>query len=348
MAYKTLITSLGAAKIAAAIASASTVNLYEMALGDGNGNPTEPAVTQSALVREVYRAQLNSLTADSLNPNYLIAEMVVPVDEGGWTVREVGLYDNAGALVAVGNFPDTYKPVLSEGAGRDLVVRMYIEVAQPGAVSLTIDPSIVLATRQWVSDNFTLAIVLPGGTTGEVLRKASNADGDFEWWDPTSGANIIVNTVQETQTLAAAQTAVTLAVTTTVGVALYVEGIRLHPDDFTIVNETDITLATSYPADSQLLAVQNEPLGSFHFLSVTGRLSEIESAGPTAQLEARENLGIPEQSATVTAVLQALYPIGELLITRRAGSPNSWLGFGTWERYGKAHYFCSVLPPRGG
>lgn len=338
MAYITLITTLGLAKIAAAISNASTVNLYEMAVGDGNGNPTTPNVSQTALVREVYRSQLNTLKLDPNNPNYMITEMVVPVGVGGWSAREIGLYDNAGALIAVGNFPDTYKPLLSEGAGRDLVIRMVIEVANPGVITLTIDPGIVLATRQWVSDNFTLAIVLPGGTTGEVLRKASNADGDYEWYDPTSGLNLVVNSVKEEQTLAASQTVVNLAIATTPGAALYVEGLRLFSDDYTVNSDTQITLATSYPAGYKILAVQNDPLSTFSFLGTDNHLAEIAAAGAGAQAAAAANLGLAGNATLLTAirasVFGALFPIGEIYVTRRAGAPNTWLGFGTWERYG--------------
>ena len=338
MPYQTLVTTLGLAKIAAAVANDSTVALFEMALGDGNGNPVSPSVSQTSLAREVYRDQLNVLRIDENNPNYLIAELVVPTTEGGWTVREVGLYDNAGALIAVGNFPDTYKPILSEGAARDLVVRMVIEVAQPDALTLSIDPRIVLATRQWVADNFTLAIGRPGGTTGEVLRKRSNADGDFEWYDPASGLNITVNTVEELQTLAASQTVVTLAIATTTGAAIYVEGIRLFSDDYTVDDETHITLAESYPAGSKILIVQNEPLSSFEFLEKSRNLGEIADAGPAAQAAAIANLGLASNADLLAAirasVFGALYPVGEILITRRAGAPNTWLGFGTWERYG--------------
>lgn len=333
MAYKTIITNLGQAKIASAIANSATVNLYEMALGDGNGNSVNPSPSQTSLVREVYRAQANLVSIDNQNPNWIIVEMVVPVGPGGWTVREVGLYDTVGALIAVGNFPATYKPLLSEGAGRDLVIRMIIEIAQPGVIQLTVDPGIVLATRTWVSDNFTLAIVLPGGTTGEVLRKKSNADGDFEWWDPASGTNIIVNTINEEQTLAAGQTTVNLAIATTTGAAIYVDGIRLFSEDYITNSETQLTLSDTYADGSKILIVQNDPLSSFSFLTTGGKLAEIAEQGGAAQLEARANLGIPEEDALMTAFLQFLYPVGEVLMTRRTSNPATWLGFGTWVRY---------------
>lgn len=152
MAYYTLLTTIGQAQLANAVALGKQIRLTEMALGDGSGAAVTPVQSQTALVREVYRAPLNQLTTDESNPNYVIAELVVPSESGGWTVREVGLYDDEGNLIAVGNFPETYKPALSEGASRDLVIRVIIEVSNTAAVTLKIDPTMVLASRQWVQN----------------------------------------------------------------------------------------------------------------------------------------------------------------------------------------------------
>ena len=339
--YQTLITTLGQAKIGAAIANESFVNLYEIALGDGNGNPVTPDVTQTGLVREVYRNQINALQTDPSNPNWIVTELVVPSTSGGWTVREVGIYDNAGGLIAVGNFPDTYKPLVDEGSSRDLVVRIIMEVSDTAAITLTIDPSVVLATRQWVQDNFSIAFLLPGGTTGEVLRKQSNQDGDVEWYDPTDGSIIIVDIVEENQTLAALQTVVTLSVATTDGASVYVDSIRLRSDEFTVDSTTQLTLAQSYPASSKITIVQNEPNGNLNFLGSANNLSEIAAAGPAAQAAARGHLGVDDLATIKAAIFSDLYPVNEILITRRTGSPDSWLGFGTWERYGEGRTLVS-------
>ena len=339
--YQTLITNIGQAKIATAIANESFVNLFEIALGDGNGNPVTSGVTQTTLVREVYRNQINALQTDPSNPNWIVAELVVPSTSGGWTVREVGIYDNAGDLIAVGNFPGTYKPLVAEGSSRDLVVRIIIQVSDTAAITLTIDPSVVLASRQWVQDNFSIAFLLPGGITGEVLRKQSNQDGDVEWYDPTDGSIIIVDIVEENQTLADLQTVVTLSVATTDGASVYVDGIRLRSDEFTVDSSTQLTLGQSYAADSKITIVQNEPNGNLNFLGTANNLSEIAAAGPGAQAAARSNLGVDDLSSIIRAVNEYNYPVGEFLATRRTGSPDSWLGFGTWERYGQGRSFVS-------
>lgn len=335
--YKTLITTVGSAKIAAAISSGSTVNISTMALGDGAGNPTTPDVSQSSLVREVYRANLNSLTVDPDNPNYMVAELVVPSTTGGWTVREAGLFDNAGNLIAVANFPQTYKPVLAEGSARDLVIRMIIEVSSTSSLTLEIDSSVVLATRQWVSDNFSLVSAMPGGTTGQILSKKSNSDADFAWVSPSDGLNILVNVITEKQVLAADQKAVTLSICTTTGVAVYVAGLRLTTDEYTIVDTTHITLLKSYADGTSIVFAQNEPANKGDYLAVESYFSEIKEQGATAQATARANLGLNDTSSTMLSVLDLLYPVGEILITHRTGAPNTWAGawqnFGTWEAY---------------
>lgn len=172
MAYYTVLTTIGQAQLANAVALGKQIRLTEMALGDGSGAAVTPNQSQIALAREVYRAQLNQLTTDESNPNYVIAELVVPSESGGWTVREVGLYDDAGNLIAVGNFPETYKPALSEGASRDLVIRVIIEVSNTSAVTLKIDPSMVLASRQWVQD------LGATETAKGVLRLATQAEAN--------------------------------------------------------------------------------------------------------------------------------------------------------------------------
>ncbi|WP_169737389.1 phage tail protein [Desulfobulbus elongatus] len=151
--YYTLLTAVGRAKIENAIALGQTIEWTHMAVGDGNGNPTVPTDTQTALLRERYRAGVNSLTVDAENPQYVVAELIIPANVGGWLVHEVGIFDSDGDMVAVANFPVTYKPVLDEGSGRDLAIRILVEVANTAAVTLKIDPTLVLASRQYVDQS---------------------------------------------------------------------------------------------------------------------------------------------------------------------------------------------------
>ncbi|MCP4102602.1 MAG: phage tail protein [Lentisphaerae bacterium] len=149
MDFYSVLTNIGQAALANAGALGQTINLSHMAVGDGNGSAVTPNETATALVNEVYRGSLNSLSTDSENPNWLIAELVIPTNVGGWTVHEVGLFDSNGNLFAYGNFPETYKPQLSEGASRDLVIRMVLQVSGTANVELKIDPAVVLATRDY-------------------------------------------------------------------------------------------------------------------------------------------------------------------------------------------------------
>lgn len=150
--YYALLTNVGAAKLANATALGEQVEITQMAVGDGNGALPTPNPAQTALVHELRRAPLNTLTIDPVNTNQIIAEQVIQEDVGGWWIREIGLYDSDGDMIAVANCAETYKPLLQEGSGRMQVIRVILIVSSTQAVTLKIDPSVVLATRQYVDD----------------------------------------------------------------------------------------------------------------------------------------------------------------------------------------------------
>ena len=333
MAYTALLTTIGLAKIADAIANDTSVNITTGKIGDGNGNPVTPNASWTDLVREVYSGALDHIDVDPSDSSRVFAELVVPANEGGWTIREVGLYDNDGDLIAVAAFPAVYKPTAAEGATLDLIIRLILDVSNTAAITLQVDSSIIVASRSWVEANFSLTALLPGGTTHQVLRKASNADGDTEWADPNE-VNVVVELIQEEQTLAAAQTVVTLATCTTDNAAVYIEGVRLHPADWTATNATTITLATSYADGSKILIVQNEPAGENDYLKSGNNLSDVPN-----KATARANLELLTNTTYLDALWalmqQRTYPVGEIITTRRTGNPSTWLGFGTWTRYGQ-------------
>ncbi|EKN6222699.1 phage tail protein [Yersinia enterocolitica] len=148
--YFALLTNLGAAKLASAAALGTQLQITQMAVGDGGGVLPTPNPAQTKLIAEKRRAALNSLSIDEANSSQIIAEQVIPETDGGWWIREVGLFDKDGILIAIANCPDTYKPQLQEGSGRTQTVRMVLIVSSTEAVTLKIDPSVVLATRQYV------------------------------------------------------------------------------------------------------------------------------------------------------------------------------------------------------
>ncbi len=151
--FRTVITTAGAAKLAAATAPGGRkVNITTMAVGDGGGKLPVPDAGQTGLIHEVWRHALNKITLDKRNSNYIIAELVIPPEVGGFWMRELGLYDDAGTLIAVANMAESYKPALAEGSGRSQTCRMVIIVSSVASVELTIDTTTVMATQDYVDD----------------------------------------------------------------------------------------------------------------------------------------------------------------------------------------------------
>ena len=186
--YYGILTAVGEAKYANAKALGIPLVYAEMAVGDGNGVVPVPDRNRTSLVRQQRRAPLNSLTRDAVNTNQVIAEQIIPESVGGWYIRELGLYDADGDLIAIANCPETYKPLLAEGSGRVQAVRIVIIVSSADNVRLKIDPSVILATRDYADKKAIEVIVaheakanphpqyfrsrddiLPGGLTQQVL-----------------------------------------------------------------------------------------------------------------------------------------------------------------------------------
>ncbi|CAD5358785.1 Phage tail fiber repeat protein [Enterobacter cancerogenus] len=149
--YKTVITKAGAEKLAAAtVPNGKKVNFTAMAVGDGGGALPVPDASQTKLRNEVWRHALNKISQDKKNKNYVVAELLIPPEVGGFWMREMGLYDDAGTLIAVGNMAESYKPTLVEGSGRAQTLRMVIMISDIASVELTIDTSTVMATQDYV------------------------------------------------------------------------------------------------------------------------------------------------------------------------------------------------------
>lgn len=278
------LTPTGAAKIAAWQAGGPEVSLTHIAVGDGNGNPIEWPPTgdlPTMLVREVHREQIAAIYVTDEDPTIFVAEMTIPSEEGGWTIREIGVFDVDGEMFAYGNFPESYKPIGEEGSTREMVIKAGMKVASTEAIQLVIDANVVLASREWVLSYVTGAYLIPGGLTDQYLAKASNTDGDFEWRDLADGINVVVNVIQEVQTLADSQTVVNLVdVNTSGGLGVYVEGVRLIygiGEDYTHTGDdgVQITLASSYPAGTKIHMYMNDPTGTADFLRPENNLSDV-------------------------------------------------------------------------
>lgn len=305
-AFKTLLTLHGQQRLAQAQTAGVPVLLTHMAVGDGNGNPAAPREDQTFLVRERYRTVVNRVYQPDAgaDPAMFAAELLVPPDVGGFTIREVGLYDETGALFAVASVPDAYKPTDIEGAFSDTIVRMLIRVGNASVVTLQVDPNVAVATHSWVLNSVNATTVIPGGLTGQTIRKRSNADGDIEWVDPADPVSANVWTREETQTLAANQVLIDLQALTTDGLAVFIDGLRLRAQQFIVRSATRIELVQARAAGTLVTLVQNEQTGMAEILFRAANLADV----PNKAL-ARDNLGIPAYVAVAQIGWGQLYNV---------------------------------------
>ena len=146
--FYTILTKIGKAKIANASALGNKVDFTHFTLGDGNGDYYNPTESQTELRKEVWRGNIGQIVVDENNSNWIVLETVIPADIGGFTIREAGVFDSEGNLLAIGKYPETYKPVVADGSAKDLYIRMILEVTNTSVVNLKVDPSIILATKK--------------------------------------------------------------------------------------------------------------------------------------------------------------------------------------------------------
>lgn len=319
--YRTLHTQAGLRKLLNARFGGAPVGLVHMAFGDGGGNPVDVEVPQEGLVRERYRVELNRVFQDPDNPLMLYAEGILSAQVGGFTVREISLIDSDGDVFAVANTPDSYQPLPDEGAVGDGIYRVAFAVSNAGNVTVVLDPNSSVASRAWVLNTINAAHVIPGGTTGQQLTKASNADGDFVWGS-AGDVNVLVNTIEERQTLADGQRTVDLTTTTSLGLAIYLDGVRIargigvdeweaDPDVI-----TRIKLGASHAAGTRLIAVQNEPAGNIgNPLERSANLADVPDKGA-----ARSNLGVYGRDET-----RQMAPAGMIGTFAGSNAPTGWL-----------------------
>ncbi len=318
--FQTILTLYGLQQVAASVSTGVPINLTNMAVGDGGGSAVTPTESMTALVNERYRSTVNRVQQDPANLTRYYVEMLIPATVGGWTIREYGIFDAAGNLFAVGNFPASYKTLPSDGASSDLAIRAEIAVSNAGVINVIIDPAFAVATQAWVTTNINAAALLPGGTTNQVLRKASNADGDTEWADPAS-ATILVDVVEEPpQTIASGQLTVTLATCNTTGLAVYIEGVRIPrvagADGWQPSGATQVVLGKQYPVGSTFTAFQNDPASNIPDpLTASLNLSDVQNAAT-----ARTNLGVYSKTEA-----DQLQPAGNVAYTARSTPPTGWL-----------------------
>ncbi|EBP1797669.1 hypothetical protein CWG78_14980 [Salmonella enterica subsp. enterica serovar Halle] len=152
--FKTIITDYGKQRLIAAMSPGGTkLTLTQMAVGDGGGNPTTPDTASTALVNEVWRAAVNSVTVDKTHPNIIIVELLIPAEVGGFWVREAGIYDEFNKLVAICSLPASEKPLLEQGSGRAQTVRMTLVISDLSTINITIDSTTIIATNDYVDNS---------------------------------------------------------------------------------------------------------------------------------------------------------------------------------------------------
>ncbi len=178
--FYSILTSIGKAKIANASIFGTRLNLTTLALGDGKGKYYNPTENQEALVNEVWRGNVGAIATDSENSNWIVIETMIAGNVGGFFIREVGVFDDEGSLIAIGKYPETYKPIVSDGATKDLIIRMILEVDNASSVTLKIDPTSVIATKKDIEilDNKIKNIKIPvtkvNNKLGDVTLKAED------------------------------------------------------------------------------------------------------------------------------------------------------------------------------
>ncbi|MDR2342781.1 MAG: phage tail protein [Campylobacteraceae bacterium] len=150
--YFLILTGIGKKKVAEAIINNTKVNIANVAFGDGNGNVVTPNISWTTLKKETWRTAPNSVDIHKDNNNWISVKAYVPKNIGGWFIREIGLFDNDNNLIAVGNYPDTYKPTLSLGVGVDMFIEVIMEVSDAAAITLQVDPSQILVTKEQMEE----------------------------------------------------------------------------------------------------------------------------------------------------------------------------------------------------
>ncbi|MFV3013547.1 phage tail protein, partial [Clostridium botulinum] len=146
--FYTILTKVGKAKIANATALGNKVNFTTLKVGDGGGKYYNPTEEQEDLVNEVWQGNINSIRVDENNPNWVVIEVIIPSSVGGFMIREAGVFDDENNMLAIGKYPETYKPQAQDGSTKDLVIRTNLEISNTSSVTLKVDPTVILATKK--------------------------------------------------------------------------------------------------------------------------------------------------------------------------------------------------------
>lgn len=146
--FYTILTKLGKSKVANATGLGEKVNLTKFKVGDSNGNYYNPTEEQTELRNIVYETNINAVYTDEDNPNWIVIEVVIPGNVGGFTIREAAVFDDLGNMIAIGKYPETYKPLSENGSTKDLLIKMILEVSNASVVTIKVDPTVIFASKK--------------------------------------------------------------------------------------------------------------------------------------------------------------------------------------------------------
>lgn len=342
--FYTLLTEIGAAKLASSAALGVPLKITQMAVGDGGGVLPTPSAQQTRLVAEKRRADLNMLYIDPQNSSQIIAEQVIPETEGGWWIREVGLFDDTGALIAVGNCPESYKPQLAEGSGRTQTVRMVLITSSTDNVTLKIDPAVVLATRKYVDDR---VLELKVYVDDQLAKHVAATDPHTQYApkdSPTlTGTPKTPTAPAGTNTTQIANTAFVQAVVTALNNALALKaplaspgltGTPTAPTAAQTVNNTQIA-TTAFVKSALAALVGSSPAALDTLNELAAALGNDPNFAATVTRELAGKMDISKNGADITDVAAFLnnlrlgagsaLPVGVPVSWPLASAPEGWL-----------------------
>lgn len=347
--YKTVVTTAGAAKFAAALTpGGKKVNIVAMAVGDGGGTLPEPNTGQTKLINEVWRHPLNKISQDNKKKNYVVAELVIPPETGGFWLREMGLYDDTGTLVAVGNMAESYKPKLEEGSGRAQTLRMVIILSDLESVELAIDSSMVMATQDYVDDKI---------AEHEQSRRHPDATVKEKGFTQLSS-----DTDSASEALAATPKAVKTAYDLAKG--------KYTAQDATTTQKGIVQLSSATDSTSEALAATPKAVKAANDnangrvpttrkvngkalsgdISVTSQdIFDTQATGLTAEdLDALKKPGLYCQLANANATVARHYPensAGTLIIYKNAGVTQIYCVYNSSRSYSRSQYSTGGWTP---
>lgn len=298
--YYTVLTTYGSQQFAAAMANNRPLNITHFAVGDGNGRAIQPDSSRTALVRQVHKAAVSSISVDPRNNKQIIFELTLPETVGGFWVREMGLFDSQNRLIAHANCPDSYKPLLADGSGKIQILRMILLVSSSNAVSLTVDNRVIWATRnqltpkkitatstnQVTDDGHTHEIDLASLTTKGLVQLTNDTGLDSESLALTAkGAKALAQLIAAAQQLAAGKWTAVDATTVRKGITQLNSSINNTSESQAATPKAvktayDKAVAAQNTADGKLSKSGDNATGDYTFdgnITQTGRERTIES-----------------------------------------------------------------------